>query len=62
LNVSTDVSIAVLNVSLSEMARNEKGLAELGKTGQEKLTRDMPQIFQSCTFNRSVTSPAIIKG
>jgi len=25
---------------------------------QERLREDLPQIFQSCTFNRSVTSPS----
>jgi len=44
---------------LSETARNEKRLFLLGKTSQQKLTRDMPQNFQSCTFNRSVTSPSL---
>ena len=56
-NVSSSVSIASINVRLSKMARKERELILLGKTGQEKLTRDAPHIFQSCTFNRSLTSP-----
>jgi hypothetical protein len=35
----------------------EKRLALPGKMSQDELTRDISQIFQSCTFNRSVTSP-----
>jgi hypothetical protein len=39
------------------MGGNEKGLISLSRTNQKNLTRTLPQIFQSCTFNRSVTSP-----
>jgi hypothetical protein len=57
LNVSSDVSIASTHVNLSEMDRKEKALILRGKIGQKKLRQGAVQIFQSCTFNRSVTSP-----
>jgi hypothetical protein len=44
-------------VSLPEMGGSEKDLILLAQMRQEKLRKDLPQIFQSCTFNRSVTSP-----
>jgi hypothetical protein len=39
------------------MDRKEKALILRGKIGQKKLRQGAVQIFQSCTFNRSVTSP-----
>src|SRR5262249_39401832 len=51
------VSIASLYVRLPEMDRSEKELILLNHTKREKPRKDLPQIFQSCTFNRSVTSP-----
>lgn len=56
-DVSTDVSIASLNVSLPGIDRSKKGLILLAQMRQDKLRKGLRQIFQSCTFNRSVTSP-----
>jgi len=56
-NVSTDVSIASLYMSFLEIGRSKKGLILLAQMKREKLKKGLPQIFQSCTFNRSVTSP-----
>jgi hypothetical protein len=39
------------------MNGNEKDLTLLAHMRREKLKEDLPQIFQSCTFNRSATSP-----
>jgi hypothetical protein len=52
-----DVSIASLDLSLPEMNESEKDLILLAQMRRENLREDLPQIFQSCTFNRSVTSP-----
>jgi len=52
-----DVTIVSFNVSLPKMGKKRKGLILLTQTRQEKLREDLPHIFQSCTFNRSVTSP-----
>jgi hypothetical protein len=57
LNVSSDVAIASLDLSLCEIEENSNRLILLDQMKQEELIRDLPQIFQSCTFNRSVTSP-----
>jgi hypothetical protein len=44
-------------VSLPEIDMSEKSLLLLAQTRYEEMRKDLPQIFQSCTFNRSVTSP-----
>jgi hypothetical protein len=44
-------------MSLPEIGGQSKGLILLAQMKREKLRKDLPQIFQSCTFNRSVTSP-----
>jgi hypothetical protein len=44
-------------MSLPEMGGSKTGLILLAQMKREKLKKDLPQIFQSCTFNRSVTSP-----
>jgi hypothetical protein len=56
-NVSMDVAIASLNVSLPKMGRKRKGLILLTQMRHEEVRKELPHIFQSCTFNRSVTSP-----
>jgi hypothetical protein len=57
MNVSNDVSIASIGVSSSWVAGNKKDLIFLNQMKRENLRKFLPQIFQSCTFNRSVTSP-----
>ena len=52
-----DVAIASLNVSSPKMGRKRKGLILLTQMRQDELKRDLLHFFQSCTFNRSVTSP-----
>jgi hypothetical protein len=44
-------------MSLPEMGGSKKGSILRDQMKREKLKKDLPQIFQSCTFNRSVTSP-----
>ncbi len=39
------------------MGGHAKGLISLDQMKRENLRKDLRQIFQSCTFNRSVTSP-----
>ncbi len=57
MNVSLDVSIASLDMRLRGVEEDEKALISLTQMRQQNLRADLPQIFQSCTFNRSVTSP-----
>jgi hypothetical protein len=57
MNVSNDVSIASIGVSSSWVAGNKKDLIFLNQMKRENLRKFLPQIFQSCTFNRSVTPP-----
>jgi hypothetical protein len=52
-----DVAIASFNVSLPKMGRKRKGLILLTQMRHEEVRKDLRHIFQSCTFNRSVTSP-----
>jgi hypothetical protein len=52
-----DVSIVSLYMSLPEIGGSRKGLILLAQMKREKLKKDLPQIFHSCTFNRSLTSP-----
>jgi len=57
LNVSSNVAIASLDLSLCEIGEKNNRLILLDQMKPEELMKDLPQIFQSCTFNRSVTSP-----
>jgi hypothetical protein len=44
-------------MSLAEIGGSKKAFILPAQMKREKLKTDLPQIFQSCTFNRSVTSP-----
>jgi hypothetical protein len=56
--VSWPVSIGSFYVNLPEMGGRKKVLILLAQMRLDDLRKDLPHLFQSCTFNRSVTSPS----
>ena len=56
-DVASDVSIASLRVRLCELGQERKQVILLAQMNREELRKGVAQNFQSCTFNRSVTSP-----
>jgi hypothetical protein len=57
-----DVAIASLDLRLCEIEEKNNRLNLLDQMKQEELIKDLSQIFQSCSFNRSVTfSPPAIR-
>jgi hypothetical protein len=56
--MSNEVSIGQDNVSYAELGRETKFVILLNQAILHETRQDGDHFFQSCTFNRSVTSPA----